>query len=667
MGIFDRFRATALSGTNGGKPDTSGQDATLLIDEGHVLEAEGNLDEAMQRYLEAVRLAPDPARAHLNRGNILLLQGDLQGALDAFRTAIKHQPDYAGAYYNIGHALLGNGQLDEAAASYRRALEIQPDYAEVHCSLGVVLKDLGQLGDAVAHFQRALEINPDWVEAHTNLGFVSNDLYSMGNALAGKGQLESAVESYRKALEINPDFAEAYCNMGLALQEFGQLEEAVACCRRAIEIKPDLAEAHGNLGSALQKLGEFENAAASCRRAVNYQPDFAEAHSNLGIALKELGQLDSAVASCRKALEIKPDFAEAHNNLGITLHALGQLDEAETSYRRALEINPGLAVARYNLSLLFLCQGRYVEAWPNFEARYDPSYFGWNFIPPNLPFPQWQGEPLTGKSLVVWTEQGFGDNIQFARYFPMLKPGGVSRLTLVCMPPLKALLENIVGVDAVVSLSEAGSLPTHDHWIYAMSLPLLFATTVETIPASLPYLSVLPERLDKWRWQLPTDRLKVGLVWKGSATNKNGANRSLPSLSILAPLWSIPGITFISLQKGQGEDEAAIPPAGQPIAHMGSNIQDFADTAAIVTQLDLVICIDTAIAHLAGALNKPCWVLLPTASVTDWRWLRERTDSLWYPGVMRLFRQTDPDDWPATIREVAQALETWVDERVNAI
>ena len=478
MGIFDRFHTTAPSNTNGGKPDTSVQDATRLIDEGHALEAEGKLDEAMQRYLEAIRLAPNPARGHLNRGNVLLLQGDLNGALDAFRTALEHKPDYAGAYYNIGNALLNDGKTDEAAASYRRALDIQPDYAEVLCSLGVALKELGQ----------------------------------------------------------------------------------------------------------------FEG--------------------------------------------------------------------VERCFRKAMEINPGLVEAHLNLASYLLSQGRYKEAWPEYEVRYDSNYSGRQSIPPNLSFPKWQGQPLVGKSIVIWPEQGFGDEIQFARYISVLKTYGTSRITLVCKAPLKALLKTLVGVDSVIIISEISSLPYHDYWIFPMSLPMYFDTTVETIPAKLPYLYVLPERQNLWSSRLPASGLKVGLVWKGSPEHKNDTNRSLPGLSTLAPLWSVPGVTFVSLQKGPGEEQAAHLPAGQPIIDMGSAIQDFADTAAIVVQLDLVICIDTAIAHLTGALNKPCWVLLP-ASGTDWRWLLDRTDSPWYPNAVRLFRQKKPGEWSATIDDIAQNLDSW--------
>jgi hypothetical protein len=477
MGIFDRLRSAAPPLGGDARPDASGQDATRLIDEGHALEAQDRLDEAMQCYLAAIRIAPNPARGHLNRGNVLLLQRNLSGALDAFRTALEYQPDYAGAYYNIGNALLGNRQFDEAVASYRSALEIKPDYAEVHCSLGVALKELGKFDEAVACFQNALRIDPELVEARLNLGS------------------------------------------------------------------------------------------------------------------------------------------------------------------------------------LFLSQGRYAEGWPEYEARYDPGYSGRRSIPPNLPFPRWQGQPLAGKSILIWPEQGFGDEIQFARYVPLLKARGVSRITLVCKPPLKTLLETLAGADAVVTQSGAATLPLHDYWTFSLSLPLYFDTTVETIPAEFPYLSVPPDRLSRWNERLPTSGLKVGLVWKGSALHSNDNNRSLPSLSLLAPLWSAPGVNFISLQKGQGEDEAATAPKSQPILHLGSDILDFSDTAAIVAQLDLVICIDTAIAHLAGALNKPCWVLLP-ATGTDWRWLRDRPDSPWYPDAVRLFRQTKPGDWSAAIDDIAQHLSS---------
>jgi len=356
MGIFDRFRTSGqtVADLNVSKMGKSEQYATRLIEDGHVLEADGRLDEAMQRYMDAIDVAPNPARAHLNRGNVLLLKGDLPGALDAFNTAIKHKPDYAGAYYNIGNGLLGNKQFDEAVANYHRALEIQPDYAEVHCALGVALKELGQLDNAVASFRKTLEINPDLAEAHTNLGV----------ALQGLGQIDEAVASHRRSLGIDPNLAETHSNLGNALQELGQLESAVACYLRSLEIKPYLVETHTNMGIVLQALGQLDGAMASYRRALEINPDYAAAHNSLGNSLQELRQSETALASHRRALEIKPDFSEAYVSLGNVLQDLGQIDEAVASYRRALEIEPGLIVARGNL--LFVLK---------YYASYTPSYY----------------------------------------------------------------------------------------------------------------------------------------------------------------------------------------------------------------------------------------------------------------------------------------------------
>ncbi len=321
MGLFDRFRSTGSAvADRASKAALSEQDAARLIEEGHGLEAQGKLDEAMHCYLDAIRIAPNPARAHLNQGNVLLLKGDLEGALDAFSTAIRHKPDYAGAYYNIGNALLGNGRFDEAVTNYRRALDIQPDYAEVHCSLGVALKELGQLDDAIASLQRALEINPGLVEAQTNLGNMLGDLYNTANAQLISGKPEDAAANFRRALKIEPNLAEAHHSLGNAIQELEQYETAVASYQRALELKPDFVEAHNNLGNALKELGQLDGAVASYRRALLLKPDHAEVHSNLGNVLQDLGQLDNAATSYRRALEIKPDYVDAYHGLLFALN-----------------------------------------------------------------------------------------------------------------------------------------------------------------------------------------------------------------------------------------------------------------------------------------------------------------------------------------------------------
>jgi len=307
---------------------------------------------------------------------------------------------------------------------------------------------------------------------------------------------------------------------------------------------------------------------------------------------------------------------------------------------------------------MLLLQGRYDEGWREYEARYssdlpEPDRFPY---PDRAPFPPWRGEPLAGKSLLIWPEQGYGDEIQFCRYLPLLKRQGAARITLVCKPPLKALMETVEGADAVLSSDDvAEAVAPHDYWTYPLSIPLHCKTTVETIPARLPYLRAPREHAVRWSSRLPSDGFRVGLVWKGSDIHKSDSYRSLPDLATLAPLWTVPGVRFISLQKGRGEDEALHPPAGQALLHLGAGIADFADTAAIMKQLDLVISIDTAAAHLAGALAKPCWVLLP-AYRCDWRWLQAREDSPWYPGVMRLFRQAPGGDWSGVVQEIKRAL-----------
>ena len=351
MGIFDRFRNTAPFRPGDAKPDSSAEDATRLIEQGHTLEGQGRLDEAMQCYLDAIRIAPNPARAHLNRGNVLLLQGDLNGALEAFRTALDHQPDYAGAHYNIGNALLGNRQFDAAVTSFGSALKINPDYAEAHCSLGVALKELGDLDQAVTSFQKALQIDPNLAEAQTNLGNIIGRFYTAGIVDLNSGKPDEAVANFRRVLMIEPNLMEAHYNLGNALNELGQLGDAAASYQHALKINPNFAEAHCNLGAALQQLRNFKEAAASYRRAIEIKPDYAEAHFNLGNALKDMGQLDQAVQSYRRVVEINPDLYQAHNNLGLALQELGELDSATASYRRALEIKPDFVDTHDNLLL----------------------------------------------------------------------------------------------------------------------------------------------------------------------------------------------------------------------------------------------------------------------------------------------------------------------------
>jgi hypothetical protein len=322
-------------------------------------------------------------------------------------------------------------------------------------------------------------------------------------------------------------------------------------------------------------------------------------------------------------------------------------------------LNDSYRTARFNLSYLLLRQGRFEEGWYCLEAR---NWYA--ALTAQLDCPRWQGESVAGKSILISFEAGHGDVIQFCRYADVLKAQGAASITMICHPPLKALLEGMKSVNAVIAFDEQIPSSGWDFWTPLLSIPYYCKTRLDTIPANIPYLQAPRKLIEKWAALLPKNGLRVGLVWKGSTQFENDADRSLPSLAVLAPLGSVANVSFISLQKGAGEDEAIQPPSGLNLIHIGSQLTDFADTAAVVMNLDLIICVDTAIAHLAGALGKPCWVLLPEYK-TDWRWMKDRTDSPWYPGTMRLFRQPAMGDWSSVVAEVVAALEKW--ERQGAL
>lgn len=434
-----------------------------------------------------------------------------------------------------------------------------------------------------------------------------------------------------------------------ALERYDLAEKYWHC---VIDIQPDNVDAYNNLGIVYKSQGEFDKAKEAYVQAMNLDPDDAKLHNNIANLFREINCFEQAEAEYRRAIQLQPNYGEAHRNLGMLFKELHRFEEAEASYKEALRLNPGCVRTQANLGFLLLELGRYEEGWVLYESRCDLKVNPL-FPFPAVSFPQWKGESLAGKSIVIFPEQGFGDEIQFVRYTALLKKRGASRITLVCKEGLKRLFLTLRNVDSVIVPAEG--IETHDYWTFLVSLPFHLKTTVESIPSQIPYVGTRPEWIQKWQSYLPKNGFRVGLVWKGSGEHSNDANRSLPSLASLAPLWGVPGVSFISLQKGAGEEEARIASSGVPIIYFGSEVEDFADTAAIVAQLDLVISVDTAVAHLCGALGKRCWVLLPSIG-TDWRWLRERTDSPWYPKRMRLFRQTDPNDWNKTIDEVAAAL-----------
>lgn len=437
---------------------------------------------------------------------------------------------------------------------------------------------------------------------------------------------------------------------GVRRMQAGDASGAEVCFMQAISIVPDFAEAYANLGLLLEKKNDAEMAEACYRRSIEFNPAYPQTHLNLGALLANQKRFVEAELADLHAISLDPNAPAGWSNLGVLYACTKREAEAEQCYRTALSLDGSYRTARFNLSYLLLRQARFEEGWLCLQDR------NWHSgLERQLKCPLWQGEPLAGKSILLGYEAGHGDMIQFCRYATVLKAQGAASVTLVCPPALKTLFASLQSVDRVIALDEAIPADGWDYWAPLLSLPCHCQTRLDSIPADLPYLYARSDLVEKWAAALPREGVRIGLVWKGNPRFENDADRSLPALDTLAPLAAVAGVHFVSLQKGAGEDEAARPPAGMSLTHVGSQLQDFADTAAVVANLDLVISVDTAVAHLAGALGKPCWVLLPEYK-TDWRWMVERTDSPWYPQTMRLFRQTVMGDWHAVITEVLAAL-----------
>ena len=580
------------------------------------------------------------AEAHFKLGVALNQLGRLDEAIDCYRRALELMPDFAEAHNNLANALQRQGALAEAVACYRRALELKPGYAEAHNNLANALQLQGSLEEAVACYRRALELKPDYADAYNNLA----------SALWNMGRSDDAVACCRRALDLKPGYAEAHNNLGTILQAQGKFDEAAAFYRRAMELRPDFAEAYNNLAIVLREQARPGDAAACCRRALELKLDFAAAHSNLGLALRELGELDEAIACCRRAVELDPDFAEGYNNLGITWSEQGQLDKAVACYLRALQLRPDYAEAHTNYAHACLHVGDWQRGWLEHEWRRQTKPCS----PRRFIQPQWNGESLAGKTILLHTEQGLGDTIQFVRYAPLVRRYD-ARVIVECQKPLLRLLAGCPGIDQLIA--EGEEHPAFDIHAPLMSLPAILNTTLENIPAGVPYIFAAPELVAQWRERLGRiGGFKIGISWQGNPRFRGDRFRSIP-LRYFAALARLPGVSLISLQKGVGREQLAEVRSDFPVVDLGDQLDEeagpFMDRAAVINNLDLVVTSDTAIAHLAGALGVPVWVALKFAA--DWRWLLDRSDSPWYP-TMRLFRQQTRGDWSNVFTRIAAAL-----------
>jgi tetratricopeptide (TPR) repeat protein len=598
----------------------------------------GRLAEAEEIYRRILAVEPGCAQAWHFLGVVSCNLGQAELGVEQIGRSLELQEADPDAHNHLGLAYQALKRPMDAIASYRRALELQPNFSDAYYNCGNAFKELGKLNEAASCYRRALELNPDLVEAYNNLGTVLRD----------QGALDEAAACFRQALSVMPDDAEVHFNLGLVAQDWGKSEEAIACYRRAVELQPDLAEGHNNLGTLLLDQGDLEEASKCVERALELKADYAEAHNNRGKVFYENCQWEAAGACFERALQLKPAYAEAWNSLGHALRHQGELVDADRCYSRALELKPDFAEAHCSKSILLLSTGDLVRGWQEYEWRWktkrSPSR--------NFRQPVWRGQLLESLTILLHTEQGLGDTLQFIRYAPLVKQFGGTVL-VECEKHLWKLLARCPGIDRLIAAGE--QLPSFDVHAPLLSLPRILKTSMESIPAEVPYIFADEALIALWRDKLGANRLfRIGINWHGRPGRGYWRERDIP-LVCFARLSRVPNVQLISLQKGEGQLELAR--SGLPIVDLGEEVDTvngaFMDTAAIMKNLDLVITTDTSAAHLAGALGVPVWVALPF--VADWRWLLDRSDSPWYP-TMRLFRQRRLSDWTTVMDEIESSL-----------
>jgi tetratricopeptide (TPR) repeat protein len=560
-----------------------------------------------------------------------LKKGQLATARALCAEILKHQPNHADALHVAGVIALQSNDPRRAAELIGKALAVNPGNAAAHCNRASALQALNEWEAALDSYNAAIVHEPRFAEAYFNRGIVLHLLK----------RPDDAVASHSRAIALKSDFAAAYFHRGIALQELRQSEAALASYNQAIGVKPDYAEAHLNRGVVLRDLDRLEAALASYDQAIAINPRFAAAYSNRGNVQRQLGRWNAALASFDAAIAIEPDRAEAHCNRGNLLNELNRLDEAVASYDRAIAINGQYVEAHCNKAVAHLLAGDFAHGWVNYEWRRKRH-------PRRFAQPLWQGKKsIAGKTILIYSEQGYGDTLQFCRYIPRVAALG-AQVIFEAEEPLMGLMATLPGVSQLVAKGNA--LPAFDCHCPLLTLPFAFNTTLETIPAPTRYLRADAAKVERWRAKLGDETMpRVGLVWAGSTVRNN--NRSIALAHWVSHLPA--GFEYVSLQKEVPPEDQTLLRDHPQIVGVAQELNDFGDTAALCECMDLVISIDTSVAHLCGALGKRTWVLLPFNP--DWRWLLHRDDSPWYPSAT-LYRQATLGDWSGVYARIHEDL-----------
>jgi tetratricopeptide (TPR) repeat protein len=617
-------------------------EVTSLLAEAFALHQAGRLAEAEQAYNQILATQPDHFDSLHLLGIIFHRRGEHAQALRHIDLALKINPNNIPALNNRGIALKELRRFEDALASYDRALALWPDYAEALLGRASALKELKRFAEALASYDRAVTLRPNLAGAHANRGDVLHELK----------RFEEALASYEYALTLRPDLADAHANRGSALHALKRFDEALASYDRALALRPDDAEAHYNRGNALHALKRFEEALADYGHALALRPDYVEALANRGVTLHEQKRFAEALASYDRALAVRPDYAEAFVNRGVTLHELKRFEGALASYDRAIALRPDYAQAHFNEAVCRMLIGDFDRGWQKLEWGWETEQL--KNAKRTFSQPLWLGsDEIAGKTVLLHGVHGFGDTIQFCRYVPRVVERG-ARVILEVQEPLHALMGTLPGAAQIVT--RGAPLSDFDLHCPLLSLPLAFGTRLATIPSQTPYLRASPQAVMDWNGRLgPRHRPRIGLAWSGRPEHNNDQNRSMKLSTLLSPLAGF-NATYVSLQREVRADDAPVLQGRSDVLHFGEELKNYADTAALIANLDLVISVDTSVAHLAGALAKPVWILLPF--MPDWRWLLDRDDSPWY-STARLFRQDETRGWDSVMARVRAALDEY--------
>jgi tetratricopeptide (TPR) repeat protein len=563
--------------------------------------------------------------------------GHMAEAESGYRAVLRQRPDHVDALHYLGVILHQRGENEEAAKLIDRALGIALDASACWSNRGLVAAALGDLPHAVECYERALALDPDFGNARNNLAV----------ALQKQGLFNEAIAQHKTLLAQDPEFFDSRLNLGSTFAAAKRYVEALVTYHEAVRRNPNSFEAHFGEGNALRELKRFNESEASLHRALALKPDHFEARVNLGTTLGLHGRFVEAEAAYRHALTLRDD-PQIHVCVGASIGSQGFFDEEEPHYRRALELDPNHADAQHNLALLQLRRGNFKDGWALHEVRWRSS----KYTPITIAgVPEWRGEPLQGKTLLIAGEQGHGDMIQFARYVTVLAEMGAT-IDMWVPENIVELVQSVRGIRRAVN---RGSTHEYDYWTPSMSVPHRVGHFFEHALADIPYIRVSAERVGMGPTRvdmLAASRKKVGLVWAGSPTFGNDRFRSMP-FSAFSPFADLKNVAWFSLQKGAARDQLLATDCVLKPYDLTDTLNDFADTAALIEQLDLVMTVDTSVAHVAGALGKPVWVFLPKNN--DWRWMMNRDDSVWYPSA-RLFKQTTLGDWAEPVANAKAAL-----------